>query len=70
MRQIVVSTTTVGTSAAIPLEPYIAPFQVSIGIAMDSGSEISVEHTYSDVLNSSVTPTWYPTFSILSPIAL
>ena len=66
MRQIVVSTTTVGTSAAIPLDTYIAPCNVSIGIAMDSGSEVAVEHTFSDVLNSAVTPTWYPTFSSAS----
>ena len=60
MRQIVVSTTTVGTSTAIPLDTYIVPFQVSIGITMDSGSDVNVEHTYSNVLDSSVTPVWYP----------
>lgn len=63
MRQIVVSTTATGTSAPVVLDPYIAPFQVSIGIAMDAGSEISVEHTYSNVLDATVTPTWYSTFS-------
>ena len=66
MRQIVVSTTTTGTSTAIPLDTYIVPFQVSIGITMDSGSDVNVEHTYSNVLNSSVTPVWYPTFSSTS----
>ena len=63
MRQIVVTTTTTGTSNAIPLDTYITPFQCSIGIAMDAGSEVSVEHTYSNVLDASVTPVWYPTFS-------
>ena len=63
MRQIVVSTTATGTSAPVVLDPYIAPFQVSIGIAMDAGSEVSVEHTYSNVLDATVTPTWYSTFS-------
>lgn len=63
MRQMVVSTTTVETSDPVVLDPYIAPFQVSIGVAMDAGSEISVEHTFSDVLDSSITPTWYSTFS-------
>ena len=66
MRQIVVSTTTTGTSTAIPLDTYIVPFQVSIGITMDSGSDVNVEHTYSNVLDSSVTPVWYPTFSSTS----
>lgn len=63
MRQIVVSTTATGTSAPVVLDPYIAPFQVSIGIAMGAGSEVSVEHTYSNVLDATVTPTWYSTFS-------
>ena len=63
MRQIVVSTTTIGTSAAIPLDTYIVPFQVSIGIAMSTDSEVTIEHTYSNVLDSSVTPVWYPTVS-------
>ena len=63
MRQIVVSTTTTGTSDAIPLDTYIAPFQVSIGVAMSSGSEVSIEHTYSNVLDPNVTATWYPTTS-------
>lgn len=60
MRQIVVTTTTVGTSTAIPLDTYIAPFQVSIGVAMSSGSEVLIEHTYSNVFDSSITPVWYP----------
>lgn len=66
MRQIVVSTTAVETSAPVVLDPYIAPFQVSIGVAMEAGSEISVEHTFSNVLDSSITPTWYSTFSSAS----
>lgn len=66
MRQIVVSTTTVGTSNPIPLDTYISPFQVSLGVSMGSGSEISVEHTFSNVFDSTVTPTWYPTFSSIA----
>lgn len=66
MRQIVVSTTTVGTSAPVVLDTYIAPCNVSIGIQMDSGSEVAVEHTYSNVLDSTVTPVWYPTFSSIA----
>ena len=63
MRQIVVSTTTLGTSAPVVLDPYIAPFQVSIGVAMSMDSEVTIEHTFSNVLDASVTPTWYPTVS-------
>jgi hypothetical protein len=63
MRQIVVTSTTTGASNAIPLDTYIAPCQVSVGIAMDAGSEVAVQHTFSNVLDASITPVWYPTFS-------
>jgi hypothetical protein len=36
---------------------------VSIGVAMSSGSEVLIEHTYSNVLDASVTPTWFPSAS-------
>lgn len=60
MRQIVVTTTTTGTSAAIPLDTYIAPFQVSVGVVMSQGSEVLIQHTYSDLQNPAITPVWYP----------
>lgn len=63
MRQQVVSTTTTGTSAPVVLDTYIAPCQVSVGIQMSSGSEVLIEHTYSNVLDSSITPVWYPSAS-------
>ena len=66
MRQIVVSTTTTGTSDPIVLDTYIVPFQVSIGVAMSQGSEVAIEHTYSNVLDPTVTPVWYPTTSSTS----
>lgn len=63
MRQIVVSTTTTGVSDPIVLDTYIAPFQVSLGIAMTAGSEVAIQHTYDNVLDASITPNWYPTTS-------
>jgi hypothetical protein len=63
MRQIVVTTTTTGTSAAIPLDTYISPCSVSIGVQMASGSEVLIEHTYSNVFDSTITPTWFPSAS-------
>lgn len=63
MRQIVVTQTGPGTSDAVPLDTYIAPFQVSIGVSTASGGEFSIEHTYDDVLNAAVTPTWFNTTS-------
>lgn len=66
MRQIVVTEIGTGPSDAIPLDTYISPFQVSVGLAMDSGSEVVIEHTFDNVLDSSVTPTWYSTYSTTS----
>ena len=66
MRQIVVSTTTTGVSNPIVLDTYIAPFQVSISVAMSQGSEVAIQHTYDNVLDASITPTWYPTVSSAS----
>lgn len=63
MRQIVNTTTGVGTQAAIALDTYISPFQVSMGVQMSQGSEVLIEHTYSNVLDSTVTPTWFPSAS-------
>lgn len=66
MRQIVVSQTGVGNSNPVVLDTYIAPFQVSIAATTASGSEFSIEHTYDNVLDSSITPTWFNTTSSLA----
>lgn len=63
MRQQVITTTTTGASSPVVLDTYIAPFQVSIGIAMSAGSDVLVQHTYTNVLDASQTPVWYPTTS-------
>lgn len=63
MRQIVVTQTGVGTSSIVPLDTYISPFQASISITTASGGEFTVQHTYDDVFNTSITPTWYNTIS-------
>lgn len=63
MRQIVVSQTGPGSTAAIPLDTYIAPFQTSISVTTDSGGEFIIQHTYDNVFDSSITPTWYNTVS-------
>ena len=64
MRQIVVTQTGVGQSATIPLDPYIAPFQVSVGLAITGDAECDIQHTYDNVFDSSITPTWYSTASV------
>jgi hypothetical protein len=63
MRQIVVTTTTTGIGSTIPLDTYISPCSVSIGVQMSSGSEVLIEHTYSNVFDSAIVPTWFPSAS-------
>lgn len=49
-----------GLSAVIPLDYDQAPFNVGIGTYLSTGSATwSVQHTFDDLQNSSVTPTWF-----------
>ena len=64
MRQIVVTQTGIGQTTAVPLDPYIAPFQVSIGLAIAGDAECDVQHTYDNIFDSSITPSWYSTASV------
>ena len=64
MRQTVVTQTGVGQTTPIPLDTYIAPFQVSIGLAITGDAECDIQHTYDNVFDSSITPTWYSTASV------
>ena len=68
MRQIVVTQTGPGSSDAIPLDTYITPFQVGIGLSIDADTELTIEHTFDNVLDSSVTPTWFPTYSTVAEL--
>lgn len=63
MRQIVVVQTGTGSTAAIPLDTYQAPFQVSIGLAISGDADCEIQHTYDNVQDPAITPTWFPTAS-------
>lgn len=68
MRPVVVSKTGTGSSAAIPLDHYQSPFNVGFGVVVSGTVNYTVQHTFDDVFNSSVTPTWFdhPTVASLA----
>lgn len=64
MRPIRVSVGSATTSAVIPLDQYISPFNVSIGVALSAGAALTykVQHTFDNVFATGFDPataTWY-----------
>lgn len=59
MRPIQVSQTGVGTTATVPMDIYISAFQVSLALTVSGTVTAKVQHTFDDVFNSAVTPTWF-----------
>lgn len=54
----------VTTSAVLPMDYKQAPFSVSFAVVVSGTLTYSVQHTFDDVFNSSVTPTWFDHSSI------
>lgn len=59
MRPITQSQTGVGTTTAVPMDHYISPFNVGFGVVVSGTVTYTVQHTFSDVFNTSVVPTWF-----------
>lgn len=59
MRPITQSRTGVGTTAAVPMDHYISPFNVGFGVVVSGGVTYTVQHTFDNVFDSAVTPTWF-----------
>ena len=61
MRAVTKILTAIGPSTAIPMDTYMAPFQVSIGIVMQGSTdaECTVQYTLDNVFDSSITPYWW-----------
>ena len=57
MRPQIFSITGTGTSAWIPLDYKQNPFNVGFGVVVNGSVTYDIEHTFDDVLDSSVTPT-------------
>lgn len=59
MRPTSVAVAATATSAPIPVDWRNENFNVSVAVVKSGTNTYSVEHTYDDVFNSSVTPTWF-----------
>lgn len=66
MRPIVVGKTGDGPSATVPMDHYQNPFNVGFAVVISGTVNYTVQHTFDDVFNASVTPTWFNHPSIAS----
>ena len=60
MRPTTVTQSAAGTSAWIPLDYKQSPFNVGIGVLVGGTVTYTVEHTFDDIWDSTITPTVYP----------
>ena len=63
MRPVVLSVTAVGNSAVDPLDHYLTPFNVSLGVVVTGTITYTVQYTYDDVFAAGYTPAsgnWLP----------
>jgi hypothetical protein len=68
MRPVVVSKTGTGSSSVVPLDHYQSPFNVGFGVVVDGTVNYTVQHTFDDIFDASVTPVWFnhPTIASLA----
>ena len=59
MRPITISRTGAGSTAAVPMDHYISPFNVGFGVVVTGSATYTVQHTFDNVFDSTVTPTWF-----------
>lgn len=59
MRSVSKTVSAVGSSAAIPMDTYISPFNVGFGVVITGTPTYTVQHTFDNVLDDSVTPVWF-----------
>jgi hypothetical protein len=60
MRPITLTKTGAGASSSMAVtDHYQTPFNVGIGVVVSGTVNYTIQHTFDDVLNSAVTPTWF-----------
>lgn len=59
MRPQVVSKTGTGETAVVVVDHYRNPFNIGFAVVVSGTITYTVQHTFDDILNSSVTPTWF-----------
>lgn len=48
-----------GNSPTVPLDYMLTPFNVGLGMVIGSTPTFKVQYTFDNVLDSTVTPTWF-----------
>ena len=59
MKRQTITVSSAASSAAIPMDPKVAPFSVGIGCVATGTLTYKVQHTFDDIFDSTVTPTWF-----------
>ena len=59
MRPITQSRTAAGSTPAVPMDQYISPFNVGFGVVVTGTVNYTVQHTFDDIFDGDVTPTWF-----------
>lgn len=59
MRPIVVTTSGVSESSPAVMDHYISPFNIGMGVVITGDVTCTVQHTFDDVFDSAITPTWF-----------
>lgn len=63
MRTVRVSTSGISTSEVIPIDQYLNPTNIGLGVDITGTATVTVEHTFDDVFDENFNPataTWYP----------
>lgn len=70
MRRVILTQTGVGSSQICPMDYRAQVFQVGMGAELVSGTAtFSVQHTFDDIYDPTVTPVWYPHATISAATA-
>ena len=59
MRPVVVTSTGVSTSSIVPVDYMQSAFAIGFGAVVTGAATYTIQHTFDNVLNSTVTPTWF-----------
>lgn len=72
MRPVRVSTTGISVSPPIPIDQYLNPTDIGLGVDITAPATVTIEHTFDDVWDENFNPataTWYPHPTLAAVVA-
>lgn len=69
MRPIVIAVTGTGTSPTAVLDHYQSPFNVGLGAVVSGTVNYTIQHTFDDIFDAAVTPTWFNHPTLVGQVA-